>query len=80
MRLEGSTAKYKPELGSGGNNSFDLNYGRANVGLDVPVYENRDGSRLVAGINGNAGKAKADIHSSLSDGDIDTDAYGLALP
>ena len=41
------------------------------------MYENRDGSRLVAGINGNAGKAKADIHSSLSDGDIDTDAYGL---
>ena len=77
VRLEGSTAKYKPELGSGGDNSFDLNYGRANVGLDVPVYENRDGSRLVAGINGNAGKAKADIHSSLSDGDIDTDAYGL---
>lgn len=76
-RLEGSTGTYKPKLGSGGDNSYDLDFGRLNVGLDLPVYQDREGSRLVAGINGNATTAKAKISSSLGDGDIDTTGYGL---
>lgn len=77
MRMEGSTGRYKPKLGSGGNASYDLHFGRMNLGLDAPLYENDGGSRLVAGLNGNISRAKADIEAAPGNGDVSATGYGL---
>lgn len=77
MRMEGSTGRYKPKLGSGGDGTYNLHFGRLHLGFDMPVYESDNGSRLVAGINGNISKAKADIRSFYGDGDITTKGTGV---
>lgn len=77
MRVEGLTGHYKPELGSGGDASYNMRFGRLHLGLDAPVHESADGSRLVAGLNGHLGRARADLNSTQGNGDIRTTAYGL---
>lgn len=77
MRMEGWIGRDKPQLGSGGSSSYNLHFGRLHLGFDVPVYESGDGSRLVAGINGNLSRGKADIRSFHGDGDIGTKGGGV---
>lgn len=77
MRVEGLTGHYTPELGSDGDSSYDLRFGRLNLGLDLPVYETDNGSRLVVGINGHMSRAWAEINSSQGDGDISANGHGI---
>ncbi|WP_304159267.1 autotransporter outer membrane beta-barrel domain-containing protein [Fusobacterium ulcerans] len=79
MRVEGMKGYYEPDLDSnkGSTSSYRLRFSRVNVGVDTPIYENADGSRLIAGINGNMSKAWSDINSIHGSGDITTSGYGL---
>ena len=79
MRVEGMKGYYEPDLDSnkGSTSSYRLRFSRVNVGVDTPIYENADGSRLIAGINGNMSKAWSDIDSIHGSGDITTSGYGL---
>lgn len=79
MRVEGMKGYYEPDLDSnkGSTSSYRLRFSRVNVGVDMPIYENADGSRLIAGINGNMTKAWSDIDSIHGSGDITTTGYGL---
>lgn len=79
MRVEGMKGYYEPELDSnkGSTSSYRLRFSRVNVGVDMPIYENADGSRLIAGINGNMSRAWSDIDSIHGSGDITTTGYGL---
>ena len=79
MRVEGMKGYYEPDLDSnkGSTSSYRLHFSRVNVGVDTPIYENADGSRLIAGINGNMSKAWSDIDSIHGSGDITTSGYGL---
>lgn len=79
MRVEGMKGYYEPDLDSnkGSTSSYRLRFSRVNVGVDMPIYENADGSRLLAGINGNMSKAWSDIDSIHGSGDITTTGYGL---
>ena len=79
MRVEGMKGYYEPDLNSnkGSTSSYRLRFSRVNVGVDTPIYENADGSRLIAGINGNMSKAWSDIDSIHGSGDITTSGYGL---
>lgn len=79
MRVEGMKGYYEPDLDSnkGSTSSYRLRFSRVNVGVDMPIYENADGSRLLAGINGNMSRAWSDIDSIHGSGDITTTGYGL---
>lgn len=79
MRVEGMKGYYEPDLDSnkGSTSSYRLRFSRVNVGVDMPIYENADGSRLIAGINGNMSRAWSDIDSIHGSGDITTTGYGL---
>lgn len=79
MRVEGMKGYYEPHLDSnkGSTSSYRLRFSRVNVGVDMPIYENADGSRLIAGINGNMSRAWSDIDSIHGSGDITTTGYGL---
>lgn len=79
MRVEGMKGYYEPHLDSnkGSTSSYRLRFSRVNVGVDMPIYENTDGSRLLAGINGNMSRAWSDIDSIHGSGDITTTGYGL---
>lgn len=79
MRVEGMKGYYEPHLDSnkGSTSSYRLRFSRVNVGMDMPIYENADGSRLLAGINGNMSRAWSDIDSIHGSGDITTTGYGL---
>ena len=79
MRVEGMKGYYEPDLDSnkGSTSSYRLRFSRVNVGMDMPIYENTDGSRLLAGINGNMSRAWSDIDSIHGSGDITTTGYGL---
>lgn len=79
MRVEGMKGYYEPDLDSnkGSTSSYRLRFSRVNVGVDMPIYENADGSRLIAGINGNMSRAWSDIDSIYGSGDITTTGYGL---
>ena len=79
MRVEGMKGYYEPDLDSnkGSTSSYRLRFSRVNVGADMPIYENADGSRLLAGINGNMSRAWSDIDSIHGSGDITTTGYGL---
>lgn len=79
MRVEGMKGYYEPHLDSnkGSTSSYRLRFSRVNVGVDMPIYENADGSRLLAGINGNMSRAWSDIDSIHGSGDITTTGYGL---
>lgn len=79
VRMEGMKGYYKPDLDSdkGSESSYRLRFSRINVGMDIPIYENDDGSRLFAGINGNMSKAWADIDSPHGNGDITTTGHGF---
>ena len=79
MRVEGMKGYYKPDLDSdkGSESSYRLRFSRINVGMDIPIYENDEGSRLFAGINGNMSKAWSDIDSPHGNGDITTTGHGF---
>lgn len=79
MRVEGMKGYYKPDLDSdkSSESSYRLRFSRINVGMDIPIYENDEGSRLFAGINGNMSKAWSDIDSPHGNGDITTTGHGF---
>ena len=77
LRLEGSTGHYKPKLDSCRNVSYDLDFGRLNFGLDLPVYDSEAGSRLMLGLNLNLGLGSADIDAFQGKGSIDARNEGL---
>jgi len=79
MRVEGMKGYYKPDLDSdkGSESSYRLRFSRINVGMDIPIYENDEGSRLFAGINANMSKAWSDIDSPHGNGDITTTGHGF---
>ncbi len=77
MRVEGSTGHYKPDLGSGRNASYDLDYFKLHVGFDGQLYENGRGSSLMAGLNFHYGYSEADVKSFHGNGDINIVEKGV---
>ena len=80
VRLEGGTGTWKPDLASdsrGEQSKYDLDYGRLNLGLDWPLHQFENGSKLIGGLNLNFGQGQADIKSPNGDGRIRTHNQGV---
>lgn len=80
MRLDGGTGTWKPRLGSdsrGEQTRYDLDYGRMNFGIDVPLYLGEGGGKLIGGVNLNAGQGDAKVKSPNGDGKLKFKNQGL---
>lgn len=78
VRVEGSTGTIEPGK-SDTNVKYDLDFWRAQVGFDGPVYRTDDDSALVLGATFSYGHAKAKVRSENGDGKINADGVGLGL-
>ena len=76
VRLEGATGKRSAKTASNSRTGYDLDYGIAHIGFDAPIFTSSAGSRLVAGLTANIGRAEADVSSNNGCGKIKTDNAG----
>ncbi|TCQ70994.1 outer membrane autotransporter protein [Ochrobactrum sp. BH3] len=72
-RIEGAHSRFKPN--SPGMKQ-DINTYLLQAGVDGQFYEGENGM-LLGGITGQYGKAHSDISSTQSDGDVDTQGWGI---
>ncbi|WP_235822392.1 autotransporter outer membrane beta-barrel domain-containing protein [Brucella pituitosa] len=72
-RIEGAHNRLEP---NGSDIRQDINTYLLQAGVDGQFYEGESG-KLIGGIIGQYGNARSDISSTQSDGDVDTQGWGL---
>ena len=74
-RVDGSNTHIDPSSGTLDSN-YNVRTWKFEAGLDMPVYENNDGT-LVASPSVHYGTASASVSSSMGSGSIDVSGYGI---
>lgn len=75
-RVEGTIGRFEPKHSESGT-KYDLDFWRAQIGVDKPVSIKDDGSSLIWGVSAHYGKAIGKIRQTYREGKITTDGYGF---
>lgn len=75
-RVEGGHTASDPAR-SASAASRDIDLWKLQTGLDLALYQGKDGSQLIGGVNFSYGAANAEMRSSFGRGKIDTTGYGV---
>lgn len=76
-RIEGSFANISPKISTTGS-TYDVATGTVHVGIDSMALDTGNG-QLFLGVNARYGTAHGNVTSSIGNGTIDTEAYGVGL-
>lgn len=75
-RVEGTIGRFQPKNSTFGS-KYDLEFWRAQIGIDKPVSIKDDGSSLIWGVSAHYGRAIGDIRKTYHEGKITTNGYGF---